>query len=619
MTKKKKIIRVLLIFVTCVILASIFEIGVFNRNILFNKQYTSKLKITDLNNVELKDGYYVTTDDDAYIIFEGQDKYVNKLSFDYIADSDFTWDYQVKSDTYQLSQSNSVSRIINTTVRKVRVDNPSTIKISFHNKNLKVNNFKISNRLSISYERVLLMTFTIFLLIILVKYFSYFKNNIDKTFVLIGFLMGITMTLLTPIHLVTSSDDQVHFHKAYTILDGTKSKWSYSGRYFNHLVIGGHGNYRSNEEIRLYKKFLIKNDTKKSTIKLENQDSNLDYNELIYLPFSFGYKIARLFGFNFVNSLYVSKLFNLIFYLAIMFFAIRISPYFKKLIFIIGLLPANIYLASQFSYDSTITAGVMISIASLLKIKSKKKVDLKYLLIFILGIIWASLPKVIYAPLLLLFLLIPNDWFANRKQARIVKIGICILFLVLMSIFVIPVLTSTASGDSRVANTSVSLQLKYILMHPINYIKLLLKETIYNFDNMFFGFDTFSLMGYLNRNTHIFDLSNFVLLVLILYVTFTDTVEESFLDKKFKIALTILLVMIWCLIWTALYLQWTPVGHNSIEGVQSRYFLPLLFPLLILFVPYGKKKKVDVKHYIYIIPLLILAYSSIFLAMSYFG
>lgn len=619
MTKKKKIIRVLLIFVTCVILASIFEIGVFNRNILFNKQYTSKLKITDLNNVELKDGYYVTTDDDAYIIFEGQDKYVNKLSFDYIADSDFTWDYQVKSDTYQLSQSNSVSRIINTTVRKVRVDNPSTIKISFHNKNLKVNNFKISNRLSISYERVLLMTFTIFLLIILVKYFSYFKNNIDKTFVLIGFLMGITMTLLTPIHLVTSSDDQVHFHKAYTILDGTKSKWSYSGRYFNHLVIGGHGNYRSNEEIRLYKKFLIKNDTKKSTIKLENQDSNLDYNELIYLPFSFGYKIARLFGFNFVNSLYVSKLFNLIFYLAIMFFAIRISPYFKKLIFIIGLLPANIYLASQFSYDSTITAGVMISIASLLKIKSKKKVDLKYLLIFILGIIWASLPKVIYAPLLLLFLLIPNDWFANRKQARIVKIGICILSLVLMSIFVIPVLTSTASGDSRVANTSVSLQLKYILMHPINYIKLLLKETIYNFDNMFFGFDTFSLMGYLNRNTHIFDLSNFVLLVLILYVTFTDTVEESFLDKKFKIALAILLVMIWCLIWTALYLQWTPVGHNSIEGVQSRYFLPLLFPLLILFVPYGKKKKVDVKHYIYIIPLLILAYSSIFLAMSYFG
>lgn len=619
MTKKKKIIRVLLIFVTCVILASIFEIGVFNRNILFNKQYTSKLKITDLNNVELKDGYYVTTDDDAYIIFEGQDKYVNKLSFDYIADSDFTWDYQVKSDTYQLSQSNSVSRIINLTVRKVRVDNPSTIKISFHNKNLKVNNFKISNRLSISYERVLLMTFTIFLLIILVKYFSYFKNNIDKTFVLIGFLMGITMTLLTPIHLVTSSDDQVHFHKAYTILDGTKSKWSYSGRYFNHLVIGGHGNYRSNEEIRLYKKFLIKNDTKKSTIKLENQDSNLDYNELIYLPFSFGYKIARLFGFNFVNSLYVSKLFNLIFYLAIMFFAIRISPYFKKLIFIIGLLPANIYLASQFSYDSTITAGVMISIASLLKIKSKKKVDLKYLLIFILGIIWASLPKVIYAPLLLLFLLIPNDWFANRKQARIVKIGICILFLVLMSIFVIPVLTSTASGDSRVANTSVSLQLKYILMHPINYIKLLLKETIYNFDNMFFGFDTFSLMGYLNRNTHIFDLSNFVLLVLILYVTFTDTVEESFLDKKFKIALAILLVMIWCLIWTALYLQWTPVGHNSIEGVQSRYFLPLLFPLLILFVPYGKKKKVDVKHYIYIIPLLILAYSSIFLAMSYFG
>lgn len=34
------------------------------------------------------------------------------------------------------------------------------------------------------------------------------------------------------------------------------------------------------------------------------------------------------------------------------------------------------------------------------------------------------------------------------------------------------------------------------------------------------------------------------------------------------------------LIWTALYLSFTPVGNTSINGVQSRYFIPLLFIFL---------------------------------------
>ncbi len=37
------------------------------------------------------------------------------------------------------------------------------------------------------------------------------------------------------------------------------------------------------------------------------------------------------------------------------------------------------------------------------------------------------------------------------------------------------------------------------------------------------------------------------------------------------------------LIWTALYLSFTPVGQDSVDGVQPRYYFPLAIPFLLLF------------------------------------
>ena len=36
------------------------------------------------------------------------------------------------------------------------------------------------------------------------------------------------------------------------------------------------------------------------------------------------------------------------------------------------------------------------------------------------------------------------------------------------------------------------------------------------------------------------------------------------------------------LILTSLFIQWTTVGNTKIEGIQGRYFIPLLLPLSIL-------------------------------------
>ena len=65
-----------------------------------------------------------------------------------------------------------------------------------------------------------------------------------------------------------------------------------------------------------------------------------------------------------------------------------------------------------------------------------------------------------------------------------------------------------------------------------------------------------------------------------------------------------------CLIWTALYLSFTPVGSLVINGVQSRYFIPLILPLLIIINTNKIKTNFNKErlYYVYIILLTIISF-----------
>ena len=51
----------------------------------------------------------------------------------------------------------------------------------------------------------------------------------------------------------------------------------------------------------------------------------------------------------------------------------------------------------------------------------------------------------------------------------------------------------------------------------------------------------------------------------------------------FKISILPLAAGVLVLIWTAMYLAFTEVGEVVIKGVQGRYYIPLLLPLLMVF------------------------------------
>ena len=61
-----------------------------------------------------------------------------------------------------------------------------------------------------------------------------------------------------------------------------------------------------------------------------------------------------------------------------------------------------------------------------------------------------------------------------------------------------------------------------------------------------------------------------------------DNSFENKVEKSTKFILGIILGVIIILILTSLYVQWTPFGLSKIDGVQGRYFIPIL--LLLPFI-----------------------------------
>lgn len=75
------------------------------------------------------------------------------------------------------------------------------------------------------------------------------------------------------------------------------------------------------------------------------------------------------------------------------------------------------------------------------------------------------------------------------------------------------------------------------------------------------------------------------LLVLVLQVSGNDDMSGIRLDLPVKSILGGVSLLVFALIFVTLYGQWTAYGYDKILGVQGRYFLPLLFSLILALKP----------------------------------
>lgn len=152
------------------------------------------------------------------------------------------------------------------------------------------------------------------------------------------------------------------------------------------------------------------------------------------------------------------------------------------------------------------------------------------------------------------------------------------LFLILS--FVLPFINSDGTGDARGGSEVNSFeQAHFILSCPLQYTEILLRF----------------LRRYLSPDLIAMNLTSFayleaapeywIYLILLGILAFTDKNGRDYAISggwKCKWLMLGILFGTVCLFATALYVAFTPVGMNTINGCQPRYLFPLLFPAMML-------------------------------------
>ena len=293
------------------------------------------------------------------------------------------------------------------------------------------------------------------------------------------------------------------------------------------------------------------------------QAALLKAGELFHLPFSLLFKLGRL-G-------------NLIIYVLVMALAIRKTPVGKGILAFIGLMPAPMMLAGVYSYDPTVTAFTALSCAYMLEamLNQERRLSIRDFAIIMGAFFWGCRIKAVYAPLILMGFLIPADRFETKKKRNWMRAGFAAMFLLMMASFVLPVLISPSeTGDLRGGATSEAGQMTYVLGQPLAYAAVLFKNIFASFPSYVLGEGVFGTLGHLGTISF-----PWLLYAASAAVILTDTGSAcgKTLTKCQRVWIFLLAGACAVLVWTSMYIAFTPPGNTYIEGVQGRYYLPFLF------------------------------------------
>lgn len=312
------------------------------------------------------------------------------------------------------------------------------------------------------------------------------------------------------------------------------------------------------------------------------------YNYLGYAPSAIGLWLGRLMHLPFTVVFVMGRCFNALFYVFVSYAAIRIIPCKKMLLCIIAVLPSTIFLAANYSYDPWLICMLYLMVALVVRnmLDDDRSVGFgRCLVLLALGFV-ALAPKAVYLPLLALLLFIPKRKFESSDQCACFRYCIVLLAIVVANSFAAPFLISGGEGysDNR-GNDGIdaSGQLEFILSQPLGYLSVLF-NFVFNGYLSVPSFDALSYsFAYMNDITSAYGWLSGLSLVVVVITACADTDLLSNRLSRFSYGATTIAACLLtvALISTSLYIAFTPVHSNSIDGVQARYLTPLLFPFFL--------------------------------------
>jgi len=408
------------------------------------------------------------------------------------------------------------------------------------------------------------------------------KKKLEKKFIIAGLFLGIVYLIVLPIY--TSGDEEVHvatvFYQSnkllmreatdidgYTLVRKTDMVYSGANRFptnDSYEIIGGHLLDKADDDMVPY------------------VSQPLHSYNIGHFPAVFGVTLARLLGLGGVLTFIIGKLFTLFFHLAAFYWAIKIIPKGKQIIMLIGLLPLTLQYATSFSYDAVINSLSIIFVAYLIRMAYDDKPVIAYTDIAILCILLTLICtiKITYIFMGLLVFVIPSVKFGSKRHYLGIGSGMIFssgLIAGLVSIGTILRISTTTAAD---VSSRGGYTLGMIIKNPVHIIKL--------FYNTFRDGSDAIFAPLFGRKIGYWDIDiPWYLIITVLFIFILSCLLEEKENIEFgareKLVSAGIVVLTFGATAMAMLLDFTTLESHGIQGINGRYFIPIL-PFVGMFI-----------------------------------
>ncbi len=417
------------------------------------------------------------------------------------------------------------------------------------------------------------------------------KWKIEKIFLAIFLPLGFLHTFITPVNQLP--DEISHVFRAYDIADGNViSKKNEEGEYRKKLSKTTWQVFNNAQGDSAYYKKLKNNffaETSDEKWGWRFTDAAL-YNPVNYVPQVAGISTGHFLNLPAVMTLYLGRIFTMLVFATIIYFAIKLTPKFKEFFIFGALLPMSIQQGMAYSADWLVISMSFLLAALALKYAygedkkqlSKWQIAGLYAVTIALGIS----KSLAYLPFGLLLVLIPAKKFGKKPWIKYLHLALMVALTVgIVKIWGMvqdyTVVTAAAEATTDTVSTTAKASPSLIDFFIITFGMIFGRNTDHFVNgisgaNMSYGSFTAPVLIY-----------NYIMLAMLVIMVIRSS--EKIVLKKFE-KMIVWAIPIICLIgfyYVAAYF-WGSVSEDSISGIQGRYLIPFI-PLVPLLACYKKK------------------------------
>lgn len=427
---------------------------------------------------------------------------------------------------------------------------------------------------------VFMVLFFIYISVFLRKIFA---KNIELYGTLLIFMLGTVYSFGAPAVSGLNFDDQDHFSNVFfpsTFLERRISfaDWDNFAEAGSALVTGDSYDYAFRRGLEQFRNDM---DKEHYYIGAYQGLKSFSRDTLSYIPHIIGYFVGKLLHLPWSARFMLGRWGMVIFLSIISYISMKKLRSGKMIIFMVAAMPGVIFLASSYSYDIWLLGWMMLGLSMFFgeKQDTERKLTLKKALAISIAFVLSNVSKPVYFPLFVIAFFMPMYKFENKKNYWLYKLlNIVTMFVPVAMVMITTLFPGLGVGDPRGgSDVNASAQMSGFLSNPSHGLSVIGKF-LSTFLNPFYDRTSwFNRLGYMGSIK--IGIYGAIILTVCSFLA-VNRKEPAKYPWWYRLGVLAVYGVIGFMVAFTMYISYTPVGADTVNGCQARYILPAIFPVL---------------------------------------